>query len=251
MKKYNKDNLEKIVKCSLSIAEVCRKLNMRPVGGNYKTLKKHFRINKIDTSHFTGKGWNVGENYIHYGKKFTLPEILIKNSTYTSTVRLKIRLIESGLKQNKCEKCGLIDWNGQKISLHLDHKNGDNLDNRIENLRILCPNCHSQTKTYCNSKIKSSSSELRKKNYENRINKSDTKNIKIKPKILKYCECGKQIKNNSKTCVNCYAIKQRKVKDRPDKQILLQMVKETSFEAVGRKYGVSSNAVRKWIKKAK
>lgn len=89
MKKYSKENLEKIVKKSLSIANVCRELDMRPIGGNYKTLKKYFRLYDIDISHFTGQGWNVGKRYRNFSKTFTLEEILIKNSTYTSTKKIK------------------------------------------------------------------------------------------------------------------------------------------------------------------
>jgi Zn finger protein HypA/HybF involved in hydrogenase expression len=256
MKKYDDNKIKKIieiVKNSLSIAEVCRKMNIRPVGGNYKTLKNCFIINNINTSHFTGQGWNVGKRYRYFGKRFKLEDILIEKSTYTNNERLKIRLINAGLKEYKCENCGLIEWKGEKISLHLDHKNGDNLDNRLENLRILCPNCHSQTETYCNSKSSCSSSELKKYRYENRDN-LEIKEVKIKfvkptpIKTINYCECGKEITKRAKRCEVCEKIKQRKVKDRPSVGDLILMVNSTSLEAVGRKYGVSGNAVKKWLK---
>ena len=252
--RYEKNKLERIVKNSLTIAEVCRKLGIRPVGGNYKTLNKYIKIYNIDKSHFTGQGWNSGVNYKFFGKRLTLDEIMVENSTYSNSWNLKRKLIENGIKEDKCEECGITEWNSKKLSLHLDHINGNNLDNRLENIRILCPNCHSQTDTYCNCKMKSKSSELRKNNYDNRSFIENREiGIRIKEneenKIKKnYCECGKEIKKNSKRCPTCDKIKQRKVKNRPAKEELVKMIKDTSLEDVGRKYGISGNAVKKWLK---
>jgi len=238
--KYEKDKLQEVVNDSLSISEVCRRLNMKPVGGNFKTMKKYFKLHEIDTSHFTGKAWNVGDRYRNFGKRYTLDEILIKNSTYTSIGLLKRRLIEEGLKEYKCEgeNCGINEWHGKKITLHLDHINGDNLDHRIENLRFLCPNCHSQTPTYGSKNTKKSS-----KNY---LKESRYLKHKRKTKI-NYCKCGKLIDNRSDMCEDCYRISIRKV-ERPSYELLKKEVNDTNYCAVGRKYGVSDNAIRKWIK---
>jgi hypothetical protein len=81
-----------------------------------------------------------------------LEEILVENKLYSST-KLKKRLFNKNLLENKCYECGINSWHGKPISLHLEYKNGNHLDNRVENLTILCPNCHSQTVTFCRKKV--------------------------------------------------------------------------------------------------
>lgn len=80
--------------------------------------------------------------------KISLSEILDGLHPYYKRVHLKKRLIDEGIKQNKCEECQIDKWQGKPLSCHLDHKNGINNDHRLINLRMLCPNCHSQTDTY-------------------------------------------------------------------------------------------------------
>jgi hypothetical protein len=144
--KHTKEELIEAVKQSQSIAALCRFLKIRPVGGNYKTLHHKIKSWEIDTSHFTGKGWNVGLKF-KPNKETPIKEILVENSNYVTGTKLKKRLFKEGLKQEICEMCGINEWNGQKLVLEIDHINGNNLDHRIENIRILCPNCHSQTPT--------------------------------------------------------------------------------------------------------
>lgn len=150
--KYTKEKLEEAVKKSLAIAGVCRELNIKSCGGNYKTLRTKIKEWKIDTSHFTGAAWNQGQNFKSFCKKYDLVDVLVENSPYKSTYSLKKRLYNEGLKIKKCECCGITEWNNNIIVFELDHINGINNDNRIENLRILCPNCHSQTPTFRNNK---------------------------------------------------------------------------------------------------
>ena len=150
--KYTKEILEEAVKKSLAIAGVCRKLNIKPCGGNYKTLHSKFKEWNIDTSHFTGAAWNQGEKFTPFAKSYTLEEVLVENSPYKSSNCLKKRLFKEGIKTKKCEECGIVEWNGKEIILELEHVNGNNTDNRLENLKILCPNCHSQTNTFRNKK---------------------------------------------------------------------------------------------------
>ena len=133
---------------SLSVRQVLSRIGLVPAGGNYKTV--HARIEKLglDTSHFTGAAWNVGPRFRMLGKPFSWDGILIENSPYTSTSRLRNRLIEHELKENKCEQCGLTKWLKRPIPLELHHVNGVNNDNRLPNLQLLCPNCHALTESY-------------------------------------------------------------------------------------------------------
>jgi len=141
------NQLKDAVKSSLSYRQVLYKLGLREAGGNYAQIKKYIEEYKLDTSHFKGRGWNRGLKGI--GKpRIPLHKILVKNSNFQS-FKLKNRLFAENLKPKHCERCG---W-AQKtpdgyLPLELDHINGDRYDNRLENLRILCPNCHSLTKNH-------------------------------------------------------------------------------------------------------
>ena len=107
----------------------------------------HIRRLGLDRSHFTGMSWAKGRR--RRDLALPLADVLINGSTYSSS-RLRGRLVAEGLLREECAECGLTDWRGERLPLHLDHINGDHCDNRLENLRILCPNCHSITKTWCN-----------------------------------------------------------------------------------------------------
>ena len=152
MNKFTKDDYKNAAKVSFSIAGMCRYLNLAPKGGNYSTIKKYIKEYEIDTSHFTGKGWNVGLKFKPH-PQFNMEEILVKNKTY-NTNKLRKRLIDEGYKEYKCECCGNTEWMGKPIPLELHHINGDRNDNRLENLQILCPNCHSFTENYRGSNKK-------------------------------------------------------------------------------------------------
>lgn len=144
--KYCKEEIEIIVKESFSIAECLRKLNKKQAGGNYISFKNLLNKFEIDTSHFTGQIWNKGKKF--GPKEFNIENLLILDTVFRSTYHLKNKLISKGLKEEKCENCQRTKWNDRKIPLELEHVNGNRLDNRIENLKLLCPNCHAQTEFY-------------------------------------------------------------------------------------------------------
>ena len=146
-KSWSKNELLKAVKNSFSLRQVIKNLGLQPAGGNYAQINKFIKQYKIDNAHFKGKGWNRGMTGVGT-PRLTLEQILTKNNTFQS-YKLKKRLFKVGLKPQHCEECG---WNKTtpdgRLPLELDHINGDNHDNRLVNLRVLCPNCHSLKPTH-------------------------------------------------------------------------------------------------------
>ncbi len=145
-KRWTKKDLLEAVKNSTSVRQVIKKLGLVEAGGNYTQINFYIENFKIDTKHFKGKGWSKGLNIPKKSKP--LHEILTKNSRFQS-FKLKKRLFSDKIKKPKCELCG---WSKSsldgRIPVELDHINGDRFDNRLENLRILCPNCHSLQMTH-------------------------------------------------------------------------------------------------------
>jgi hypothetical protein len=144
---WTEKQLKQAVKKSKSIRQILRELNLRMAGGNYAQIKKYLKFYKINTGHFTGQGWNKGMRGI--GKpRIELKDILVKDSDFQS-FKLKKRLFLAELKPRYCELCG---WKKKskdgRLPLELDHINGDSMDNRLHNLRVLCPNCHSLQPTH-------------------------------------------------------------------------------------------------------
>jgi len=139
--------LRDVIAKSSSVRQSLEKLGLREAGGNYVQFARYVHLFHIDTSHFTGKGWSKDKK-IPREPIYKLEELLVSNGSFQSH-KLKNRLICSGLKEQKCEECG---WAAKspdgRIPVELDHINGDRFDNRIENLRILCPNCHSLKPTH-------------------------------------------------------------------------------------------------------
>jgi hypothetical protein len=146
-RRWSDDELRLAVASSHGYASTLRQLGLVPAGGNYDLLKKRIRELRLDTSHFLGTRWSAGKA-VSYRAPLPLDQLLVKGRL-TSSQQLKMRLLREGLRQPRCELCGWaeVSMDG-RLPIELDHINGDKLDNRIENLRILCPNCHSLQPTH-------------------------------------------------------------------------------------------------------
>lgn len=186
---------------------------------------------KIDISHMThsNKGFHFPKACLsdpeYLNKVFSLNSPLVRS--HRREIILKLKLIPY-----KCAICGQDHyWNGKELSLTLDHINGNHLDNRLENLRFVCPNCDRQLNTFGNK------------------NKVRYVSSVIKPRKVNNCSvCGKEISRGYQMCAECRKVD--RCKNIPSKEELENELKNfTSFLAMGRKYGVSDNAVRKWCKK--
>lgn len=260
--------LQEIIESATSKADICRALGYQPKGGNYaiidRLLKKHGLVwDKPYTP------WNKGKYY--KCKQYpNIYDILVKDSPHKNSNSLRQRLIREGLKENKCEKCNI---SGEEVSLELHHINGDPTDNRLENLQILCPNCHSKTHNF---RVKNSiigrriqdpktlyltDEEIEQRRIQKlakKCNKTveqyleDKANKKTISSIIKICPvCGKEFtskKSDQKYCSQiCY---QEDTKG--NRPTLIQLIKDfkelKSFVQVGIKYTVTDNAVRKWCR---
>ena len=136
---YTDEDIIRYVIETKSIAGLLKKLDLAQAGGNYANIKRNLQRLNADTSHWTGQAWNHGEQLKDY-------------SDYTKNARLKKHLTKE--RSHACEECGIEDWRGKPLTLELDHVDGNRTNNKPNNLKLLCPNCHSQTPTWRRRKSK-------------------------------------------------------------------------------------------------
>lgn len=225
--KLTKEEIQNALDSLNSYTEILEKFNLNPYSGMRNTFMSRIKEEGYDVSKFE-KNSNEYKKSICIGKfsknnKKDLSSILTENSSY-SRVHLKKRLVSENILENKCSECSIYDvWNNKPISLQLDHINGIRNDNRIKNLRLLCPNCHSQTHTFSGRNL---------------------------PLINKCLDCNCRIKKQNDRCRKCSS-KRNGIKSRKfevSKEELTTLIKQYPMTKVGEILGVSDTAIRKRCK---
>lgn len=213
----DKDELQKIIDESSSLCDVLRKLNYKKFSNNCKTLKERIVedklcLDKMETNRVDAQNCT---------NRYTDQEMFKINSNCDSK-NIKARILKKNLLEYKCQICGIGNqWNGKKLVLQLDHINGDITDNRLENLRYICPNCHSQTETYAGKK-----------------NKKDVE-------INRCIECGKQIYRTSERCIKCNGKTFHKTNIQEEQLRKLIIEDKLSYVKIGKMFGITDNAIKK------
>lgn len=217
------ENLKKAIANSINIAGTLKVMGMSITTGNYRSFHNAVKKYNIDTSHFLGRSALKGKEHITC-KNILLVNILVENSNYQAIYTLKKRLIRENIFIYECSNCKLVNWNGKSLSLQLDHINGIYNDHRIENLRFLCPNCHSQTDTFAGRNAK-------------------------KPEIIEgkpthdFCLCGLEKHRSSKVCKKCAYKNKEKIKW-PSTIELQIMVNNDGYSKTARILNVSPTTVK-------
>jgi hypothetical protein len=233
--KYTKELLEPIVARSKSFAEVTRELHASSRTGSQTHISRVIRKFNIDTNHFTGRRWtkNISSKDLPQHMKPKPIETYLKKGSTIKSARLLKKLIKCDMKKHICEHCSRTTWNDESIPLELHHVDHDHTNNELQNLELLCPNCHAS------------------------IHKPKPKPKKERVCTVSFCpDCGKKISYGAVHCSNCYnkyrsetARKCQRTKiDWPTRDELLTRLKDTSYLALGKELGVSDNAIRKRLK---
>lgn len=239
---YTEHEARTAIAASKSWAESLRRLGLCPTGGAWRILKKYAEIWQISTEHFDPDATRLGNLR---NRQRPLSEVLVAGSTYPRK-NVKRRLLAEGLKEARCELCGQGEiWKGRPMAMILDHINGVRDDHRLENLRMVCPNCAATLDTHCGRR--------------NRIQRAKRACLHCDEPFVpaystqRYCSrscgvrwdrsgCGKRAGRRGVPALDL-----RKV-ERPPYEQLINEIERTSYLAVGRKYEVSDNAVRKWVR---
>lgn len=198
-------------------------MGLKTAGGNFQTIKNRIATLELDTTHLLGQGYLKGKTH-NFSGSTPVPELMVEVSSAKYTHRIKKFIVDNKILPYKCRWCGISDWNGQPLVLHLDHIDGNRNNQSLGNLRLLCPNCHSQTETYTGR---------------------NTKGRQLFQKAQ--CEnCGKELESRTgKLCKPCYN------SIRKNTPVIIANQKEIDFaikfgiRVTAKKFGVSHTTMRR------
>lgn len=247
--KISDSDFAEMVKQASSYADILRAANLHYKGANINTVKRRISHLKLDDSHIPkGMASNHGRKFEcrRYSVEDAVNEVFISNSKMQRE-RVKKMLLRFDLIPYKCE-CGIDgNWRGKKLSLQLEHKNGISNDNRLDNLCFMCPNCHSQTDTFAGKSTRKKYEEYDTEEFRNDCKTLSAKAVRKKYKISANV-LGKICDRSSIDRPIRESMENRKVKNRPSKEELTELIKQYPMVYVGKMFSVSDNAVRKWCK---
>jgi hypothetical protein len=230
--RYTEAQARAAIAASRSYSEALRRLEMRAAGGNHRTIRRYAEeVWRIPVDHFDP---DAVRREALARAPVPLSETLVESSTYPRGL-LKERLFAAGLKARRCELCGQGEsWHGRRMALILDHVNGVHDDNRLENLRIVCPNCNATLETHCGRNGRLPASELA----------CPSCGIRFLPRTARQRYCSRACGQRAPGRRGPQPARRRAV--RPPYEQLVREIEALGYVGVGRKYGVSDNAVRKW-----
>lgn len=254
---YTKGEFISVWYSSKTKSDMLRKLGIPIAGGNLNTITRTAHVLGLTTDHLD-RAWpvrieNPARKIASSSTAFTKESFLntlAKNNYIANTHKIKLNLYRFEIKEAKCEDCDLIEWRGKPAPLALDHIDGDRSNNSLENLRILCYNCHGQTDTFSGKKNRDEAKIAIKKELAIAKAKELARNKEIlSSKLL--CSCGNKKSKESNTCNNCRIANEAiKVANRyPSISELVKMLEQSNYVKVAKEIGVSDNALKKHLLK--
>lgn len=235
--KYTKESLLEAVANSNSLNDIMRFLDIPVSGGNSKTIRDKLQHFDIDISHFRFINPLKNFSFSDHPLAFLDDEIFngARKNRFVNGTRLKTALMRSGVEY-KCLECGINEWRGEKLVLDVDHIDGSPFNNSFDNLRFLCPNCHRQTPTYSNKR------RVAKEKYKYTCVGCNEEIEVIYKKSSRSSRCRKC------TAEDIARKHNRVSKHRVSKDILISIIEEKGYLQTGKYFGVSDNAIRKWVR---
>ena len=253
----SKEELVYLNETSSSVTDLLSKLGLLPKGNNNLTLKNRMIAGGLDYESLAKKH-RINTTPIPR-ERISLDKVLVSNSSYNRS-HLKKRLLKERLLEKKGALCSQgTHWNNRPLVLVLDHINGVSNDNRLKNLRLLCPNCNSQTKTFAGRNIRRSAQDTytgvvqleERRSLTAKVSGSNPLSGKKTVHVLKCPFCKKQYvkkKDTQRYCSTICCGKARRKIEWPEKEYLEVLIKENSWCSIGMMFNVSDNAVRKWAR---